>query len=63
MLNFFLERDLLFAQLTLDTDEFELYRHVYEQLAAKSFSTRVGNFSAGFRLGSAKPLTTTTPDT
>jgi deoxyadenosine/deoxycytidine kinase len=35
VLNFFLERDLLFAQLTLDTDEFELYRHVYEQLAPK----------------------------
>lgn len=35
VLNFFLERDLLFAQLTLDRDEFELYRHVYEQLAPK----------------------------
>ena len=35
MVNFFLERDLLFAQLTLDLDEFELYRHVYEQLAPK----------------------------
>ena len=33
--NFFLERDLLLAQLTLDSDEFELYRHVYEQLAPK----------------------------
>jgi len=35
VVNFFLERDLLFAQLTLDSDEFELYRHVYEQLAPK----------------------------
>ena len=35
VVNFFLERDLLFAQLTLDADEFELYRHVYEQLAPK----------------------------
>jgi deoxyadenosine/deoxycytidine kinase len=35
VVNFFLERDLLFAELTLDTDEFELYRHVYEQLAPK----------------------------
>ena len=33
--NFFLERDFLLAQLTLDSDEFELYRHVYEQLAPK----------------------------
>lgn len=35
VVNFFLERDLLFAQLTLNADEFELYRHVYEQLAPK----------------------------
>jgi deoxyadenosine/deoxycytidine kinase len=35
VLNFFLERDLLFAELTLSSDEFELYRHVYEQLAPK----------------------------
>ena len=32
--NFFLERDLLFAELTLETDEFDLYRHIYERLAA-----------------------------
>lgn len=31
--DFFLERDLLFAELTLAKDEFELYRHVYERLA------------------------------
>jgi deoxyadenosine/deoxycytidine kinase len=35
VLNFFLERDLLFAKLTLDSDEFELYRHVFDQLAPK----------------------------
>jgi len=35
VVNFILERDLLFAQLTLDTNEFELYRHAYEQLAPK----------------------------
>jgi deoxyadenosine/deoxycytidine kinase len=35
VLNFFLERDLLFAQLTLDEDEFELYQYVYQQLAPK----------------------------
>jgi deoxyadenosine/deoxycytidine kinase len=35
VVNFFLDKDLLFAQLTLDTDEFELYRYVYDQLAPK----------------------------
>lgn len=35
IVNFLIERDLLFAQLTLDRDEFELYRHVYEKLAPK----------------------------
>jgi len=35
IVNFFLERDLLFAELALDLDEFQLYRHVYDQLAPK----------------------------
>jgi len=33
--NFFLGRDLLFAEFTLNFDEFELYRQVYEKLAPK----------------------------
>ncbi|MBO69069.1 MAG: deoxynucleoside kinase [Acidiferrobacteraceae bacterium] len=35
IVNFFLERDLLFAELVLDFDEFQLYRHVYDKLAPK----------------------------
>ena len=30
--DFFLERDLLFAEFSLDRDEYELYRYIYERL-------------------------------
>ena len=36
--NFFLERDLLFAEFALSTDEFEIYRHLYNKLAPKIVS-------------------------
>ena len=33
--NFFLEKDLLFAEFTLGSDEFEIYRHLYDKLRPK----------------------------
>ena len=33
--NFFIERDLLFAEFALTADEFEIYSHLYNKLAPK----------------------------